>query len=124
MGIQSNRILDSSGRIEDSKSKLRAKDFQQVHSYGKCETNASEVQFISTHSLLNVVGALHLELNQMKVTTALPNRGLDEYVWMRIPECVTGVIRKCTICKPVKSLHGLKRAPRRWNARFDSILLT
>ena len=60
----------------------------------------------------------HLEIHQIDVKTAFLYRELDEEVYMKQPEGFILEGQEKKVCKLVKSLSGLKQAPKQWHQKI------
>ena len=59
----------------------------------------------------------------MDVKTAFLNGNLDEEIYMEQPEGFVLPRNENKVCKLIKSVYGLKQAPKQWHEKFDSIIL-
>nr|GEU33003.1 ribonuclease H-like domain-containing protein [Tanacetum cinerariifolium] len=77
-------------------------------------------------SIVKCVVALSITNNwslfQLDVNNAFLYGNLDEDIYMTIPKGFASKDKKNKVCKLVKSLHGLKQAPKKWNEKLVSIL--
>ena len=58
-----------------------------------------------------------------KYKTAFLNGDLDEEIYMEQPEGFEAPGQEKKVCKLVKSIYGLKQAPKQWHQKFDSVVL-
>ena len=81
---------------------------------------------VSTKDSFRVVMALvahfNLELHRMDVKTAFLNGDLTEDVYMIQPDGFVEKGRERLVCKPRKSIYGLKQASRQWYLKFDQVV--
>jgi hypothetical protein len=63
-----------------------------------------------------------LLVHQMDVKTAFLNGELEEEIYMDQLEGFVVKGQEGMVCKLVKSLHGLKQAPKKWHDKFDRTL--
>src|ERR1044072_325111 len=70
------------------------------------------------------VASVHkLVIHQMDVKTAFLNGDLEEEIYMvQLEGCVVKGQEK-KVCKLLKSLCGLKQAPKQWYEKFDKVLI-
>nr|GEV86647.1 zinc finger, CCHC-type [Tanacetum cinerariifolium] len=69
------------------------------------------------------LAAIHnLVIHQMDVKIVFLNGDLEE-VYMTQPEGFVMLGNEHKVCKLVKSLHGLKQAPKQWHQKFDEVVL-
>jgi Reverse transcriptase (RNA-dependent DNA polymerase) len=59
----------------------------------------------------------------MNVKTAFLNGDLEEDVYMTQPMSFEDPNNASKICKPKRSIYGLKQASRSWNKRFDKDII-
>ena len=57
-------------------------------------------------------------IHQMDVVTAFLNGRLKEEIYMQQPPGYAEQGKEHLVCKPKKSLYGLKQSPKRWNTAF------
>ena len=105
------------------KARLCARGFQQIYGIDYTETFSPVVTFTSIRTLLALVAAMDLELEQMDVVTAFLNGNLDEVIFMEQPQGFKDSKYPNHVCKLQKALYGLKQSPRQWNAKMDSFLV-
>ena len=74
--------------------------------------------------ILAIAALRNLEVHQMDVKTVFLNGDLDEEIYMEQPEAFVASGKERKVCKLVKSLYGLKRAPKQWHEKFDSVMMT
>ncbi|GJX65398.1 zinc finger, CCHC-type containing protein [Tanacetum coccineum] len=80
---------------------------------------------ITTIRLLLALAAIHnLVIHQMDAKTSILNGVLDEEVYMKQPEGFVMPGNEYKVCKLVKSLYGLKEAPKQWHQKFNEIMLS
>ncbi|GJU26060.1 zinc finger, CCHC-type containing protein [Tanacetum coccineum] len=60
----------------------------------------------------------------MDVKTAFLNGELDEDVYMNQPQGFIMHDNENKVCKLIKSLYGLKHAPKQWHQKFDEVVLS
>nr|GFB01867.1 putative retrotransposon protein [Tanacetum cinerariifolium] len=69
--------------------------------------------------LIAIAAYYDYEIWQMDVKTAFLNGYLNEEVYMEQPEGILNPKYLNSVCKPKRSIYGLKQASRQWNKRFD-----
>ncbi|GKA68189.1 zinc finger, CCHC-type containing protein [Tanacetum coccineum] len=80
---------------------------------------------ISTIRLLIALALIHnLIIHQMDVKTSLLNGELDEEVYMNQTQGFIMPGNEDMVCKLIKSLYGLKHAPKQWHQKFDEVVLS
>ena len=60
----------------------------------------------------------------MDVKTAFLNGDLDEEIYIEQPEGFKVIGNEIKVCKLIKSLNGLKQAPKQWHEKFDSAIIS
>lgn len=95
------------------KARLVARGFQQKN----CDDEKySPVAKLTTFKVMMAVAAQkRLPVYQMDVTGAFLYGDINETVFMRLPNN--------KVCKLKKSLYGLKKSPKYWNAKFNTFML-
>ena len=71
---------------------------------------------------MTLVAHYDLELHQMDVKTAFLNGNLEEEVYMDQPEGFPIEGKGHMVCKPKKSIYGLKQALRQWYIKFNNTI--
>ncbi|XP_022891625.1 uncharacterized protein LOC111406426 [Olea europaea var. sylvestris] len=59
----------------------------------------------------------------MDVKTAFLNGDLDKEIYMEQPEGFSSPGQEKKVCKLVKSLYGLRQAPKQWHEKFNSVMM-
>jgi len=65
--------------------------------------------------MLALAATHKLVIHQMDVKTAFLNDDLEEEIYMTQPEGCVVPGQESKICKLLKSLYGLKEAPKQWH---------
>nr|GEV36037.1 zinc finger, CCHC-type [Tanacetum cinerariifolium] len=116
------RKLKIDRTIEKFKARLVIQGFKQKSDY--FDTYAS-VARISTIKLLIAMALIYnLVIHQMDVKTAFLNGDLDEEFYMNQPWGFIVLGNENKVCKLIKSLYGLKKAPKQWHQKFDELVLS
>ena len=117
------------GTVGRLKARIVAKGFHQKHGRDYFETFAPVLHYKTLRVIVSIVATLDYEFKQMDVPTAFLNAELLETIYMELPEGMdlpascTGQ-RRDWVCKLVKSLYGIKQAPREWNLDLNSTILS
>jgi len=115
------RKRDAVGQVVRWKARLVAQGFSQRLGVDVFEVFAPVMHFKTLRCILVVVAVRDLELKQLDVPTAFLNAECKEDVYMKVP---TGVVAgQGQVCKLVKTLYGIKQAPREWNIEFNGSIV-
>ncbi|GJY67871.1 zinc finger, CCHC-type containing protein [Tanacetum coccineum] len=118
------RKLKVDGTIKKFKARLVIQGFKQKSGIDYFDTYAL-VARISTIRLLIAMASIHnLIIHQMDVKTTFLNGDLDEEVYMNQPQGFIMPGNENKVCKLIKSLFGLKQAPKQWHQKFDEVVLS
>jgi hypothetical protein len=100
------------GTIDKYKARLVAKGYIQKEDEDFFDTYSPVARLTTFRVLLSLAASYGLLVHQMDVKTAFLNGELDEEIYMDQPDgfIVKGEEQK--VCKLLKSLYGLKRAPK------------
>ena len=60
----------------------------------------------------------------MDVKTAFLNGDLNEEIYMDQPEGFISLGQEKKVCRLVKSVYGLKQAPKQWHEKFDKLIMS
>ncbi len=74
--------------------------------------------------MFGFIVALDLEIIRLDVKTAFLYGTQDEEIYMAQPEGFVAPGREMEVCRLIKSIYGIKQAPRAWNTRFNDFLVT
>jgi hypothetical protein len=79
------------------------------------DTYSPVARMTTIHVLLFLVASYGLLVDQMDMKTTFLNGELDEEIYIEQPDgfAVKGQERK--VCKLLKSIYGLKQAPKQWH---------
>ncbi|GJU59735.1 retrovirus-related pol polyprotein from transposon TNT 1-94 [Tanacetum coccineum] len=74
-------------------------------------------------SVLSIIAAENLHLEQLDVKTAFLHGDIDEYIYMtQLENFQSAGKEQNLVCKLKKSLYRLKQAPRQWYLKFESFM--
>lgn len=110
------------GELLQYKARLVAKGFQQREGLDLNEIYAPVAKLTTLRVLLVVAANLNLRICQMDVKSAFLYGDIKENVYMHIPEGVKNQ-NENKVWKLYKSLYGLKKSPRYWNEKFNSVMI-
>lgn len=116
------------GTVERLKARLVARGFSQTPGLDFFETFAPVAKMTTIRLLLALSAMFDWNLTQMDVTNAFLHGDLSEEVYMAIPPGYSHPLLSqpsshTYVCKLLKSLYGLRQAPRCWFQKFASVLL-
>lgn len=97
-----------------------AKGFRQKEGLDFIDTYSPVIRITSIRLLIAISSIYDLEIHQMDVKTAFLNGELDEEIYMEQPEGFIVKGKEKKVCKLIKSLCGLKQAPKQWHEKFDN----
>ena len=114
----------SGGTVERFKARLVAKGYAQQPGIDMTERFLLWSSFMdqSIRVLLTLAVQHDLLLHQMDVVTAFLNGILEETIYMQQPDGYIQQGKGRLVCKPNKSLYGLKQSPRCWNKVFTEFM--
>jgi len=115
--------INKDGSVERFKARLVAKGFQQVAGIDYNEIFSPVARMSTIRTLIALVTAFDLELDQMDVVTAFQHGDVEEDIFMRQPDGFKTEGQEHLVCKLRKSLYGLKQAPRQWNIKLHHFLV-
>ncbi|RYF12745.1 MAG: hypothetical protein EOO40_00480, partial [Deltaproteobacteria bacterium] len=104
---------DSSGAVERYKARITPKGFQQREGINFFETFAATGKYKSLRLGLMLTAACGHILEQLDVPQAFLNAGIEEEVYMELPEGYRKG-KEHLVCRLLRALYGLKQAPRNW----------
>jgi len=120
------RKRDKNGKVIRYKARLVAKGFAQREGVDFFETFAPVLHYKSLRVLCALVASLDLEFLQMDVPTAFLNAECKEDVYIKLPEgfkLPAGVVHGAIVLKLLKTLYGIRQAPREWNHDFNAAIV-
>ncbi|PHT60935.1 Agamous-like MADS-box protein AGL62 [Capsicum annuum] len=72
--------------------------------------------------LIALAAVYGLEIHQIDVKTTFLNGELEEEIYMEQPEGCVVPGKENKVCRLLKTLYGLKKAPKQWHAKFDQTI--
>ncbi|PKI79287.1 hypothetical protein CRG98_000301 [Punica granatum] len=104
--------MKADGFIDKYKASLVIKGYEQKEGLDYFDTYSPVTRINPIRMILAIATLRNLEVHQMDVKTAFLNGDLDEEIYMEQPEGFVALGKERKVCKLVKSLHGLKQAPK------------
>ena len=83
------------------------------------DTYSPVARLMTIRVLLSLAASHGLLIHQMDVKIAFLNRELEEEIYMDQSDGFVTSGQKGKVCKLLKSLYGLKHAPKQWHEKFD-----
>ena len=106
------RKLKPDGSIDKYKARLVAKGYRQKEELDYFDTYSPVTRIISIQMLIAIAVLHNLDIHQIDVKTAFLNGELNEEIYMEQPEGFIVKGQEYKVFKLVKSLYGLKEAPK------------
>ena len=128
--VFTTKPLSSSSSLEDNpvsesvrfKARLVARGDTQRPGIDYHEVYAPVFNASTLRAMLSIAVVEDLEIDQMDVVTAFLNAPLEEEIYLRVPEAFTPQPGK--VIRLLKSLYGLRQAPRCWNKTLQEYLIS
>lgn len=111
---------NNDGEPETYKARLVAKGFMQQKNFTPSEIYAPVAKMNTLRVLLKLINDDELYAEQLDVKSAFLHGDLEDEIYMNLPEGHKE--NKNKVCKLIKSLYGLKEAPKCWNKKFNEFM--
>ena len=98
--------------IDKYKARLVVKGYRQKEGLDYFDTNSPVTRITSIRILIALAAVHDLKIHQMDVKTSFLNGELEEETYMEQPEGLIVPGKEKKVCRLVKSLYGLKPAPK------------
>ena len=116
--------MKADGSLDKFKARLVAKGFQQHAGVDFSNTFSPVVKVSTIRIIFTLVVAYNWDIQQIDINYAFLNDILHEDVYMCQPKGFVSSTHSTHVCKLIKSLHGLKQAPRAWFVQLHSALVS
>jgi hypothetical protein len=80
------------------------------------------VKITSIRTILSLVAAKYLHLEQLDVKKTFLHGDLEEEIYMQQPQGYEVKGKENLVCRLNKSLYGLKKDPRQWYLKFERFM--
>ncbi len=104
------------------KARFVIKGYSQIPGLDYTETYTPVAKHYSLRVIMAIAATRDLEMVQLDVKNAFLYCTLDEEIYMQQPEGFIVPGKEGEVCRPIKSLYGLKQASRVWNIKFNEFL--
>ena len=104
--------MKDDGTIDKYKARLVVKGFRQKEGFDYFDTYSPVTRITSIRMLITLAAVYGLEIHQMDMNIAFLNGELKEEIYMKQPEGFVGPSKVKKVCKLIKSLYELKKAPK------------
>jgi hypothetical protein len=115
---------DEHGAVSKHKARLVVKGYRQRQGIDYDEVFAPVVRLDSVRLLIALAAHEGWEVHHLDVKSAFLNGDLEEEVYVQQPAGFIVLGKEHKVLKLRKALYGLHQAPRAWNAKLDSTLLS
>lgn len=115
---------DKHGAVAKHKACLVVKGYAQKQGINYDEVFASVARLDTVRLLIALTAHEGWEVHHMDVKSAFLNGDLEEEVYVQQPAGFVVANKEHKVLKLMKALYGLHQAPRAWNAKLDSTLLS
>ena len=116
------KLKEEDGGKQMYKARLVVKGFAQKKGIDFDEIFSPVVNMNSIRTILSLVAAEDLHLEELDVKTTFLHGDLEEEIYMQQPEGYEVKGKEKLVCRLKKSLYGLKQAPRQWYLKFDKFM--
>jgi hypothetical protein len=101
-----------------------AKGYTQKEGEDFFDTYSPVARLTTIRILIAVAASYGLIIHQMDVKTTFLNGEFDDEIYMDQPEGFIADGQENKVCRLIKSLYGLRQAPKQWHEKFDNTLTT
>ncbi|GJW52756.1 calcineurin B-like protein 4 [Tanacetum coccineum] len=104
--------MKADGTIDKYKARLVIKGFRQCEGLDYFDTYSPITQITSTRMVLAIAALRNLEVHLMDVKPTFLNGDLEEEIYMNQPQGFIAPGLESKVCRLVKSLYDLRKAPK------------
>jgi hypothetical protein len=115
-------LTEEYGRKKWYKARLVVKGFAKKKGIDFDEIFSPNVKMTSIRTILSLLAAKDLHLEQLDVKTTFLHGDLEEDIYMQQPQGYEVKGKENLVCKLKKRFCGLKKAPRKWYLKFDRFM--
>jgi hypothetical protein len=108
--------------IEKFKARFVARGFSQKEGVEYEETFSLVARYASILAVISIASVMRWGIHWMDVKTSFLNRIIEEEVYIDKYQGFEVHGRESHVCRLMKTLYGLKHAPREWYSRIDRYL--
>jgi hypothetical protein len=110
------------GTIDKYKARLVAKEFTHKKGEDYFDTYSPMARLTTIRLLIALAAFYGMHIHLMDVKTTFLNGELEEEIYMEQPDGFVVKGQESKVCRLLKSLYGLKKAPKQWHEKFDQTL--
>ena len=114
----------SDGSIEKYKARLVVGGHRQKKGVDFFDTYSSVANISTIRALIALASIHNLIVHQMDVKTAFLNGDLNEEIYMKQPEGCVVPGYEDKVCRLIRSLYGLRQAPKDWYEKFHQTIIS
>ncbi|GJV54707.1 calcineurin B-like protein 4 [Tanacetum coccineum] len=104
--------MKADGTIAKHKTRLVIKEFRQREGLDYFDTYSPVTRITSTRMVLAIAALRNLEVHLMDVKPTFLNGDLEEEIYMNQPQGFIAPGLESKVCRLVKSLYDLRKAPK------------
>ncbi|GJR37037.1 calcineurin B-like protein 4 [Tanacetum coccineum] len=106
------------GTVDKYKARLVIKGFRQREGLDYFDTYSLVARITSIRMILAILALRNLEVHQIDVKKAFLNEDLEEEIYMNQPEGFMAPGLESKVCRLVKSLYDLRKAPKQGHSPY------
>ena len=106
------RKMKPDGTIDKYKARLVVKGYREKEGLDYFDTYSPVTRITSIRMLIALAAVYDFKVHQMNVKTSFLNGELEEEIYIEQPEGFIVLGKEKKVCRVVKSLYGVKQAPK------------